>query len=99
MRCPYCKTRSEAGSASCPRCGISLEKVTRLFGVVPRIVEGISDGAGILSDHAKRRIKSSAVELSIRFPQMTFSVVTANLPKKTSLRAPDLPGNGHDTIL
>ena len=85
MRCPYCKTEVEARVTTCGRCGLSLEKVTRLFGVVPRIVKGVSDDAGVLSDSAKRRIRTIANELTIRFPQTSFSVVTANLPPDTSL--------------
>ncbi len=85
MRCPYCKTETEPGTPACQRCGLELEKVTRLFGVVPRIVKGISDDACVLSDSAKRRIRTAANELSIRFPQTNFSVVTAKLPADTSL--------------
>ena len=45
---------------------MSLEKVNRLFGVVPRIVEGISDDAGILNDSSKKRIRGAANELIAR---------------------------------
>ncbi|MCK5921654.1 MAG: TPM domain-containing protein [Methylococcales bacterium] len=86
MRCPYCKSPvTEAGFPSCQRCGISLEKVTRLFGVIPPIVAGLSDNAGVLSEPARRRIKVAANEISISFPQTNFSVVTAKLPADTSL--------------
>ena len=85
MRCPYCKSAAEASPATCPRCGISLEKVIRLFGAVPPIVEGISDDAGVFTDQGKRKIKSAAVELAIWFPQTEITVVTTDLPKDTSI--------------
>ncbi|MFT4549596.1 MAG: putative membrane protein YgcG [Verrucomicrobiales bacterium] len=92
---------------------MSLEKVNRLFGVVPRIVEGISDDAGILNDSSKKRIRGAANELTIRFPQTNFSVVTTNLPTDTSLgvfafwifneagiaRDLDRANNNHDILL
>lgn len=85
MRCPYCKSAVETSPATCPRCGISLEKVIRFFGAVPPIIDGISDDAGVFTVHGKRRIKSAAVELAIRFPQTGFTVVTSALPKDTSI--------------
>ena len=85
MRCPYCKSALEANQAACMRCGLTLEKVTKLFGVVPPIVEGISDNANMFSAAQKRRIQARATELAIRFPQITVSVVTANLPANTGV--------------
>ena len=113
MHCPYCRNETEHGAPACQRCGLALEKVTRLFGVVPRIVKGISDDARVLSDSAKRRIRTAANELSIRFPQTNFSVVTSKMPADTSLavfafwifneagiaRDLDRASNNHDILL
>ena len=87
MQCPYCHVAVAAGNAICPRCGLTLERVTKLFGVVPNTTGGIWDNAGILSAAEKRRIKGAAHELSIRFPQAYFSVATAKLSEDTSLGA------------
>ncbi|MGI9242515.1 MAG: TPM domain-containing protein [Verrucomicrobiales bacterium] len=53
----------------------------------PTSVGGISDQAGILSAAEKRSIRSSANELSIRFPQTYFTIATARLSEGTSLGA------------
>lgn len=87
MRCPNCKSPAASGSLACPSCGLTLERVTRVFGVIPSSLDGISDGAGILSAADRRKIRSAANELSIRFPQTYLSVVTANLPESTSIGA------------
>lgn len=87
MRCPNCKSSAVSGSPACPSCGLTLERVTRHFGVVPSSIDGISDGAGILSPADRRRIRSAANELSIRFPQTYLSVVTADLPESASIGA------------
>ena len=87
MRCPYCKSAIVAGSVTCHSCGLSLERVTKLFGVAPTGTGGILDQAEILSAADKRSIRSSANELSIRFPQTYLTIATARLSEGTSLGA------------
>lgn len=114
MRCPFCKAPLRETDPGCGGCGISLEKIDTLLGAVPRLVSGLSDGAGIISRKDSRRILGQLNETHILFPQVEVSVVTLDgIPDNVNLgtytfwlfnrsdvvRQFDTEGRNHDILL
>jgi uncharacterized membrane protein YgcG len=83
MHCPYCQSSVTEVSASCPRCGLTMDKATAFFGTVPRMDPGVSDNAGVLSAGQVRRIKRAVAQFERRFPQAGFTAALMALPKDT----------------
>jgi len=74
--CPYCQARLRETDPECAQCGINLGKVDSLLGAVPRLVSGLSDGAGLIERRDQRRILKQVRETHLAFPQVELSVVT-----------------------
>lgn len=88
MLCPHCQARLRETDPECAKCGISLKKADSLLGAVPRLIAGLSDGAGLIDRKETRRILKQLRETHIAFPQIELSVVTLDgIPSGVNLQA------------
>lgn len=87
MHCPYCQNPVREESPACPRCGLDMDKATAFFGAPPRLIQGVSDSAGVLSAGDTRTIRRAVREFERRFPQAGFTVAFMSLAKDTPAAA------------
>ncbi|WP_193213198.1 TPM domain-containing protein [Luteolibacter marinus] len=80
MHCPYCRTRLTETSPECPSCKLTLERANALLGPVPRLTEGVSDTAGVLSKNDITRIRKAIRRLMWTFPQVQLHVMIHAFP-------------------
>ena len=81
--CPYCQSNVSEEAPACPRCGLDMDKATAFFGTPPRLMQGVSDSAGVLTAGARRTVRRAIREFARRFPQAGFTVAFMALPKDT----------------
>ena len=85
MKCPYCHAHAHEELARCPECGFALQQVRELFGVAPNLAAGVHDLQAVFTARQIRTLKGRLAEFRRKFPQSSFSVVTADHP------SPSLP--------
>ena len=86
MRCPYCKHPVQAATPECGRCGLSFDKVGRLFGALPHVKNGLNDRSMLLSRKRRKKIESQLREIEVRFPQVHVTILlTPELAEDTQL--------------
>ncbi len=88
MQCPFCNHPVLEHTPDCLNCGMTVERVGKLFGARPRLLPGFSDLAGILRRLKRGRVKRALRNIRLRFPQVYVSVLIVNdIPAEASLRA------------
>jgi len=87
MQCPYCQAPAFETQLQCAQCGFSLDTVQSFFGIMPRLLPGVSDLASLLHSRDHRRIEDATARLRARFPQVTFSIATVRLHPAQPLTA------------
>lgn len=86
MRCPYCKHPAQAAVPECERCGMSFEKVGRLFGALPHVKNGLNDRAILLSRSRRSKIERQLRDIETKFPQVHVTVlIVPDMDAKTPL--------------
>ncbi len=84
MQCLRCRFPLDEGAAACPDCGFSLAELDRRFGVVPRHIQEITDGAGLFSSRGRARLARKLHLLHGRFPEVRLSVFSCTAPNRPS---------------
>lgn len=87
MFCPYCSTRILETSESCPQCSFAIHEAEKFFGDVPQLSLGINDRGGALNPEDTGAIMSRLHQLSEKYPQIRFAIVTVALKPETPLPA------------
>ncbi len=64
-----------------------MEKAGAFFGIVPRLVRGVCDLAGVLRDSDTRRIRRSVAAFEGKFPQCGFTAAFMALGRETPAAA------------
>jgi len=76
MRCPRCVQQIHRAAESCPHCGFTLADADERFGVEDVALRRLTDSAGLLRRHERRRVEASLDRFGRRFPQLFVSVYT-----------------------
>ncbi len=79
--CPRCGTHATDGEERCSSCGMSLDELDQLLGVLPRLANRIADHGHLLERQAQAEISSTIGWMETKFPQCTFQVVTVRTRK------------------
>lgn len=81
MHCPACRQRITETEASCLQCGFSLEALATQMGIPPQLSPPVADLARVLGGSGRRSLINSIQFLEQRFPEVSASVVIAEVPK------------------
>ena len=87
MFCPYCSNRISETSTSCPQCSFAIHGADQFFGTAPQLSLGINDHQGVLKPEDSDTIMTRLHQLSDKYPQIRFAIVTVALRPETPLPA------------
>lgn len=80
MKCPSCATPLAAPLPRCPECQLSLQRLDRKFGLVPRHSRYLSDRSGRLTLPEMKVLRKALRLFEKKFPQILLSVLVTELP-------------------
>jgi len=89
MQCPYCQTSLKEDAAKCPKCELTLDKLSQFMGPVPSLHAGINDGQSLFSKRGHSQVLNAISDVQSEFPQMRFHIVSrvlkVNFPVEAQL--------------
>ena len=80
MKCPSCASPLAAPLPRCPECQLSLQRLDRKFGLVPRRSRYLSDRSGRLALPEMKGLRKALRLFKRKFPQILLSVLVTELP-------------------
>lgn len=84
MQCPACQAPTLETAASC-ECGFTMAALDKLLGIPPALQGTVTDLTSEFTRGEVRRIEGEVERLERLFPQVRFSVVSAEVPANATL--------------
>lgn len=84
MECPACKAPTLESAAACA-CGFTMAALDKLLGIPPALQDTVTDLTNEFTRGEVRRIEREVDRLERLFPQLRFSIVSAEVPENATL--------------